>query len=321
MTERPTQHPSREPMQFTCWVDRFLDAIAAERGAADNTLLAYRRDLDAYASGVKSQGSDLASVSAAQIESIRAAWRAQGLAATTCARRSSAVRQLHRFLFEDGLRGDDPTASLVNPKPARALPGTLSPQAVEALLSAAARHAESSASGLRLHCLIEMLYASGLRASELVSLPVRAARGRREMIAVRGKGQRERMVPLSPRAAEALRAWLALRDQMPDKDSPFLFPSRSKSGHLTRERLFQLIKGLAAEAGLDPRVISPHSLRHAFATHLLENGADLRVIQTLLGHASIGTTEIYTHLNQNHLKQLVFTRHPLSRRTTSGEAS
>ncbi|MEO1292379.1 MAG: tyrosine recombinase [Pseudomonadota bacterium] len=301
-----------EPPPSSAWFDRFLDALAAERHAAANTLSAYTRDLRLYRDALAEQGTDVATARRTDVEAVLATWHGAGHAPSTRARRLSAIRQFHRFLFDEGLRTDDPTAALANPKQPRALPKTLTLEEVDALLDAA--HAGKGAAGARLACLIELLYATGLRASELVSLPVKAARGERQMIPVRGKGGRDRMVPLSPPAQEALATWLAHRDGSTAKDSTFLFPSRGSSGHLTRERLFQMLKTLAREAGLDPSRLSPHTLRHAFATHLLENGADLRVIQTLLGHADIGTTEIYTHVSQTRLKELVFTRHPLATR-------
>jgi integrase/recombinase XerD len=242
------------------------------------------------------------------------------MAQATRARRLSAIRQFYRFGFLEGWREDDPAALIRGPKRARALPGSLSEAEVDRLLDAATGLGRTVADRRRNTCLLQLLYATGLRVSELVSLPVAAVRGDPRMILVRGKGGRERMVPLSPPARIALRDWLALRDATEAEarrggkaGSPFLFPARGKRGHMTRERFFLLCRELAASAGLDPAKVSPHTLRHAFATHLLAHGADLRVIQTLLGHASIATTEIYTHVLEARLRELVFDKHPLAR--------
>jgi len=292
-------------------VGAFLNHLAAERGAALNTLDAYRRDLAEYEKSVP----DILTAGRLDIENHIAALGDAGFAAATCARHLSAIRQFHAFLFAEGLRDDDPAAPVKGPKKARALPRTLTVDDVSALL-AAARKGDDYKS-LRTICLVEMLYASGLRTTELVSLPVAGLRRLPRMVPVRGKGGKERMVPLSDRAREAIAAWLPERDRVEgtrEKGSGFLFPSRGKSGHLTRARFFQILRALAAEAGLDATMVSPHTLRHAFATHLLANGADLRVIQTLLGHADIATTEIYTHVVQDDLADLVLTKHPLARR-------
>ena len=231
------------------------------------------------------------------------------------ARRLSAIRQFYRFAFLEGWREDDPAALIKGPKRS-ALPASLSEGDVDRLLEAAGQIGRTEAERLRDVCLMQLLYATGLRVSELVSLPIAAARGDPRMILVRGKGGRERMVPLSPPAREALAAWLAHLDRANEGPlrprSPYLFPARGRRGHMTRERFFLLVKDLARFAGLEPRRISPHTLRHAFATHLLAHGADLRVIQTLLGHASIATTEIYTHVLEARLKELVLEKHPLA---------
>ena len=238
------------------------------------------------------------------------------MALATRARRLSAIRQLYRFAFLEGWREDDPAALISGPKRQRALPGNLSETEVDRLLDAAGALGRTEAERLRDTCLLQILYATGLRVSELVSLPVAAARGDPRMILVRGKGGRERMVPLSPPARAALAAWLAHLDagrEGPARPrSPFLFPARGRRGHMTRERFFLLVKDLARLAGLDAARVSPHTLRHAFATHLLAHGADLRVIQTLLGHASIATTEIYTHVLDARLRELVLEKHPLA---------
>lgn len=290
-------------------VGAFLNHLAAERGAALNTLDAYRRDLAEYE---KSFGErDFTTTTRQDIEAHLAGLDAAGFAASTRARHLSAIRQFHAFLFDEGWRDDDPAAPIKGPRKARALPRTLSVDDISALL-AVARNGDSLKS-LRNTCLIEMLYASGLRVSELVSLPVATVRRLPKMVPVRGKGGKDRLAPLSDRAREALAAYIPARDLTRDKASPFLFPSRGALGHLTRTRLFQILRALAAEAGLDATQVSPHTLRHAFATHLLANGADLRVIQTLLGHSDIATTEIYTHVMTDDLTDLVFMKHPLAR--------
>jgi len=299
------------------WIQAFLAAQAAELGAAENTLAAYRRDLTDFAGAV---GRAFADVSQADIERYLVACEAQGLARSTRARRLSAIRQLFRFAFEEGLRADNPAISLRGPGRARALPKTLSEAEVEALLEAARRSGRSAEDRARNVCLMELLYATGMRVSELVSLPVAAARGDPSMLLVRGKGGKERMVPLSAPARAALAEWLSLRDRAEDlarrehgaRPSAHLFPSRGRSGHLTRVGFYQLLKDLAVDAGIPPDRVSPHKLRHAFATHLLANGADLRAIQTMLGHADLSTTEIYTQALEARLRDLVLTHHPLA---------
>lgn len=300
------------------WRDAFLDAIRAERGASDNTLDAYRRDLADYAGHLAARGVDWAGATRADVEDYLSALGEAGLSPATRARRLSALRQMHRFAFEEGFRDTDPAASIEGPKKPKRLPGALTPQEVDKLLGAA-RAIQAETERVRMVCLMEMLYATGMRVSELVGLPVAAVRGDPRMILIRGKGGRERVVPLSEDARDAVVAWLRLRDaelKRTKSDSAFLFPSRSAAGHLTRERFFQMLKALAAAAGLDPAKVSPHKLRHAFATHLLAGGADLRSIQTLLGHADIATTEIYAHVLDERLKELVLTKHPLARKPT-----
>ncbi len=290
-------------------VGAFLNHLAAERGAALNTLDAYRRDLAEYEKSFS--GLDFTTVTRSHIESHIADLDAAGFAAATRARHLSAIRQFHAFLFAEGWRNDDPAAPVKGPRKTRSLPRTLSVDDVSALL-AAARKGDDLKS-LRNTCLIEMLYASGLRISELVSLPVAAVRRFPKMMTVRGKGGKDRLAPLSDRARQALAAYLPERDRSPFGKSAFLYPSRGASGHLTRTRFFQILRAMAVEAGLDAKTVSPHTLRHAFATHLLANGADLRVIQTLLGHSDIATTEIYTHVMPDDLADLVFVKHPLAR--------
>ena len=282
-------------------VDRFCDMMAAEAGAARNTLLAYRRDLEAAAEVVGSlEGAD-----ADGLKTLGAAWSA--LAASTVARRSASLRRFYGFLFDEGLRGDDPSAALPRPKLQRPLPKVLDTQEVEAMFAEVeGRAASGEPLALRNLALLELLYGSGLRATELVSLPRRALRQGQPFLILRGKGDKERLAPVSERAAEAVKKWLP---HVPDA-SPWLFPS-GKS-HLSRVRLFQLVRSMAALAGIAPDRVSPHVLRHAFATHLLAGGADLRVLQSLLGHADIATTQIYTHVDAARLVELVNTRHPLA---------
>lgn len=290
-------------------IERFLEAQAAERGAALNSLLAYRRDLTAYADHLAARDVAPTEATRRDIEGWLVACEAEGLAASTRARRLSAVRGLHRFLHEEGLRADDPAIKLRGPAKPKALPKTLSRAEVEALLAASEAAADGPAR-LRDACLMRLLYATGMRVTELVSLPLQAARGDPRMLLVRGKGGRERLVPLSPDAREALSAWLGARGE----DGAALFPSRARAGHVTRAWFHGRLKLFAARAGLDPARVSPHVLRHAFATHLLEGGADLRAIQSMLGHADISTTEIYTHVLETRLRELVLTKHPLADR-------
>ena len=299
------------------WLRAFLDTIRAEQDAATNTLAAYARDIRLFMKFMDRRGR-VEDATRADIEAFLGALEAQGMANATRARRLSALRQFYRFAFVEGFRGDDPAALIRGPSRKRRLPGTLDHADVDALLAAAASHGRSEAERIRNACLMQMLYATGLRVSELVSLPVAAARGRPRMILIRGKGGRDRMVPLSAEAHEALASWLTIRDAEEEArprgtpPSRFLFPSRGKSGHLTRVAFFQTLKQIAVEAKLDPARVSPHKLRHAFATHLLQGGADLRAIQMLLGHADISTTEIYTHVLDARLKELVLEKHPLA---------
>jgi len=282
----------------------FLDMLSSERGAAANTLAAYRRDLD----GAEEMLGDLAKAPRAGIAKLAGEWAT--LAPSTVARKSSALRQFFGFAVDEGWREDDPSGALPNPRTRRPLPKVLGHEAVEALLERAELEASSGKpAAIRQLALLEMLYGSGLRATELVSLPLTAVPRDAPLITVMGKGGQARMVPVSERAKEALAAWLEVRPAEPK--SRFLFPSRGGK-HLTRVRLHQLLKELAARADLDPAGISPHVLRHAFATHLLEGGADLRVLQTLLGHADIATTQIYTHVDAARLVELVNQRHPLA---------
>ncbi len=287
----------------------FLDMLAAERGAAVNTLVAYRRDL----AGAEEALGDLAKAPRANIAKLAGEWAT--LAPSTVARKASALRQFFGFAVDEGWREDDPSGALPNPQSRRPLPKVLSHDAVEALLGRAELEATSGKpTSVRQLALLEMLYGSGLRATELVSLPLSAVPRDAPLITVMGKGGQARMVPVSDRARTALADWIAIRPKEPQ--SRHLFPSRGGK-HLSRVRLFQMLKELAVRADLDPAGISPHVLRHAFATHLLEGGADLRVLQTLLGHADIATTQIYTHVDAARLVQLVNSRHPLATRGAS----
>ncbi len=284
----------------------FLEMLAAERGAATNTLSAYRRDLD----GAEETLGDLAKAPRAVVAKLSGEWAA--LAPSTVARKASALRQFFGFAVDEGWRDDDPSGALPKPRTRRPLPKVLGHKAVEALLNRAELEASSGKlNSVRQLVLLEMLYGSGLRATELVGLPLSAIPRDAPLITVMGKGGQARMIPVSARAREALAEWIKLRPSEPA--SKFLFPSRNGK-HLTRVRLFQILKELAARADLDPAGISPHVLRHAFATHLLEGGADLRVLQTLLGHADIATTQIYTHVDSARLVELVNSRHPLATR-------
>ncbi|MEM9044687.1 MAG: site-specific tyrosine recombinase XerD [Pseudomonadota bacterium] len=302
MTRPPDRH----------WIRSFLEALLAERGASQNTIDAYERDLSSFATWLG--GHSLASVDREMIESYLGHLEAEGLAASTRARRLSAIRQFFQFCYSDRLRDDNPAARLRGPGKDRKLPGTVSEEEVTRLLDTA-----RDGNDLRMQCLMELLYATGLRVSELVTLPANAVRGDPRMILVRGKGGRERMVPLSDTARVVTARWLAERDVRDEdavdagiRSSPWLFPSRGKSGHLTRVGFWMALKTLAVRAGVDPEGLSPHTLRHAFATHLLAHGADLRVIQQLLGHADISTTEIYTHVLDDRMKALVLEKHPLA---------
>jgi integrase/recombinase XerD len=301
-------------------ISAFLEAQAAELDAAANTQLAYARDLGDFAEWLTGRGADFDSAGRADIEAYMVDCDSRGFAVSTRARRLSAIKQLYRFAFEEGWRADNPAIQIRGPGRQRKLPKVLEEAEVERLLQAARDTGRTPADRLRNTCLMELLYATGMRVSELVGLPLAAARGIPEMILVRGKGGKERMVPLSRPARAALEAWVTHRlaedDRLTAKrlaPSRFLFPSRGASGHLTRHRFYALVKEMAVAAGVDPTKVTPHSLRHAFATHLLSGGADLRAIQTMLGHADVATTEIYTHVLDEHLRDLVLDRHPLAR--------
>lgn len=302
------------------WIATFLEAQAAEAGAARNTILSYGRDLTDFLGFVEARDLAFATLGREAVEDYLVRCEAEGLAKSTRARRLSAIRQLFRFAYEEGWRADNPTLRITGPGKAQRLPKTLSLEEVEALLEAARDQGQSLSEQIRNRCLMELLYATGMRVSELVSLPVAAARGNPAMLLIRGKGGKERMVPLSPPAREALSAWLKTRDAAEEEarlnrrvpPSRFLFPSSAKEGHLTRQGFHGLLKDIAVAAGVSPARVTPHVLRHAFATHLLQGGADLRAIQMLLGHADLSTTEIYTHVLDERLKELVLGHHPLA---------
>ncbi|MEM1375337.1 MAG: site-specific tyrosine recombinase XerD [Pseudomonadota bacterium] len=295
------------------FIQAFIEAQAAELDAAQNTQEAYARDLLDASRWLAQSGLTFVEAGRADIENYLIHCEAQGLARATRARRLSAIKQLYRFAFEEGWRPDNPAIQIKGPGRDARLPKTLSQEEVSALLTAARDHGRTEAVRLRTTCLMELLYATGMRVSELVSLPLSAARGDPRMLLIRGKGGKERMVPLSPPAREALRAWIAHLDSAEGAAPKHLFASRGKSGHLTRHAFYLLIKDLAVAAGVSPSKVTPHTLRHAFATHLLANGADLRAIQVLLGHADVSTTEIYTHVLEERLRELVLDHHPLAK--------
>jgi integrase/recombinase XerD len=301
-------------------IELFLDMLAAERGASANTLDAYRRDLEDFSAELASKKDSIASADSDALRAYLARLAQRQLAPASVARRLSAMRQLYRFLYSEGHRGDDPAAVLEGPKRGRSLPKVLSVRQVDELLTQArnAMQAESNTERLRaarMMCLLEVLYATGLRVSELVALPESAARRDQRMLVIRGKGGRERLVPLNDTARQTMKNYLAAREAAKLEKSKWLFPSFGESGHLTRQHFARELKALAAASGLKASQVSPHVLRHAFASHLLQNGADLRVVQTLLGHADISTTQIYTHVLEERLKSLVRDLHPLAEQT------
>jgi integrase/recombinase XerD len=300
------------------WIELFLDMIAAERGGAKNTLAAYARDLADFSAELGKAGRTIAGASTDDLRGYLGSLARRRFAASSVARRLSAIRQLYRFLYAEGHRADDPSAVIEGPKRNRALPKVLSIAEVDRLLAQARADLGQADQGApkrlraaRLACLIEVLYATGLRVSELIALPISAAERNARMLTVRGKGNKERLVPLNEAAKKAMAEYLALLSSANGvRDTKWLFPSFGRTGHLTRQHFARELKALAAAAGL--RQVSPHVLRHAFASHLLHNGADLRVVQTLLGHADISTTQIYTHVLEERLKSLVRDLHPLA---------
>jgi len=300
--------------QGAAWAEAFLEMMAAERAAAKNTLVAYARDLEDAAGFLAARGRDLSQAAAEDIEAYFAALGARGLSAATAARRRSAVRQFYRFVLGEGWRNDDPSRRVDAPKKGRTLPKVLSREEMDRLIAAAG--AREAARGVRLACMVELAYASGLRISELTGLTLAALARDPAYLIVKGKGGKERLAPLNDAARSAVKAYLQVRAAfLPNgKASAWLFPSRGKTGRLTPRRFAQLLDEAAAAAGIDPARVSPHVLRHAFATHLLEGGADLRVVQTLLGHADIATTQIYTHVAGDRLREVVATKHPLAKK-------
>ena len=300
--------------------EAFLEMMAVERGASRHTLDAYRRDLADYQGFLARRGASALGADATLVRAWLGQLSSAGMASATMARRLSAGRQFHRFLFLEGVRPDDPTQAVEGPRRRRPLPKLLERCEIEAMIAAAGR--DPGPQGVRLVACLELLYATGLRVSELLALPLSALSPDRRFLVVLGKGGKERMVPVGRAARQALAAYLAVREGFlagRSKGRPYLFPSRARAGHLTRQRLAQLLKELALAADLDPSRISPHVLRHAFASHLLAGGADLRAVQLMLGHADIATTQIYTHVQGDRLAAVVGAYHPLARAAGRGE--
>jgi integrase/recombinase XerD len=302
--------------QGSAWAEAFLEMMSVERAAAKNTLTAYSRDLADAAAFLAGRERDLSDAAAEDVEAYFTALGARGLSPATAARRRASLRQFYRFVLGEAWRMDDPSRRVEAPKKGRSLPKVLSRQEMDRLIAAAA--ARDGAQGLRLGCMVELAYASGLRISELTDLTLAALARDPAYLIVRGKGGKERLAPLNETARTAVKAYLEVRPGfLPrgDKANAWLFPSRGKGGRLTPRRFAQMLDEAAADAGIDPARVSPHVLRHAFATHLLEGGADLRVVQTLLGHADIGTTQIYTHVAGDRLREVMQTKHPLSKKS------
>jgi integrase/recombinase XerD len=299
-------------------IEAFLDMMSAERGASRNTLDAYRRDLIAFDANLR--GADLRGADREAVRKFLAGFAASGGKASSQARRLSTLRQFYAFAYNEGWRKDDPTTAIDAPRKDLQLPKVLSQADVAKLIDAAREFRakppkQQTPEDVRLLCIVELLYASGLRVSELATLPLSAARTKQGFLIVRGKGNKERIAPLNAAAKKAIVDYLDVRAEFltEGKESKFLFASRGAEGYLTRRRCHQLLKQLAFDAKIDPKKLSPHVLRHAFATHLVEGGADLRSVQTMLGHADIATTQIYTHVASDRLKQTVSSAHPLSR--------
>jgi integrase/recombinase XerD len=297
-------------------IRNFLEMLSAERGAAANTIAAYQRDCDALLGFLDTRGKSLTQTDSRDVQAYIQSLSQEGLAAASRARRLSSVRQLFKFLAAESIIDADPSEGMAGPKRERPLPRTLSVAEVDRLIVAAAKQAEGQDGralfrALRFYCLLEILYATGMRVSELVSLPRSVLRGDPRVLTIKGKGGRERLVPLNPAARAALDRYLAVAGRF--DNSPWLFASKSAEGHVTRQGFAVDLKACAGEAGLDPERVSPHVLRHAFASHLLDRGADLRAVQQLLGHADISTTEIYTHVLEERLKKLVNEHHPLAK--------
>jgi integrase/recombinase XerD len=312
--KKPQRRDSKDDRAL---LESFLDMMSAERGASANTLDAYRGDILDFAQDCARAGCSLANAERSHLRNHLAALSAAALRPSSQARKLSALRRFYIFLYSEGIRADNPCGAVDAPRLSRPLPKILSAGEALRLVETAREDAKDSAEGARLLCIVEMLYASGMRISELMALPLSAVRGIERFIHVRGKGGRERLAPVGDAARDALESYLPLRATFLPRGKAaaarFLFPSRGAEGHLTRRRCHQLLKGLALKAGIDPDRLSPHVLRHAFATHLVEGGADLRSVQTLLGHADIATTQIYTHVAGDRLKQTVQSAHPLAR--------
>jgi integrase/recombinase XerD len=303
-------------------VESFLDMMSAERGASPNTIAAYRHDILDFAQSAALSGSDLQHAGREEVRAHLTGLSSAALKASSQARKLSALRGFYGFLYSEAVRLDDPCGAVEAPRLSRPLPKILSAEEALRLVNAAREGAQDSPQAARLLCIVEMLYASGLRISELVALPLVAVRNKERFIHVRGKGGRERLAPVGAAAREALESYLAVRENFLPRGKlaivagRYLFPSRGADAHLTRRRCHQMLKGLALKAGIDPVRLSPHVLRHAFATHLVEGGADLRSVQTLLGHADIATTQIYTHVAGDRLKRTIESAHPLARAKT-----
>ncbi|MEE2774256.1 MAG: site-specific tyrosine recombinase XerD [Pseudomonadota bacterium] len=296
------------------YINSFLEATTSEKMSSKNTIVAYRNDLRDYQRFLLKKKLSFEKSTRKNIESFMKTLYSEGASASTRARRLSALKQFYRFLFEEGLRCDNPAKNIRLSFKSRSLPKLLSFSEIEGLLTAAETVGKTEYIREQNKTLLELLYSTGMRATELVSLPLNSAIGNPDMILVKGKGSKERLVPVSTKAQVVIKNWLKVRAQSPlSSKSKFLFPARTKSGHLNRETFFKTLKAAANLAGIDPSNVSPHVIRHAFATHLLANGADLRIIQTLLGHSDISTTEIYTHVVDEKLKNLVFKHHPLSK--------
>ena len=304
-------------MRDSALIESFLEMMSAERGAAGNTVDAYRRDLDDTAEFLASRGVKLLDAGVEDIRAAMADLSKRDFAVASQARHLSSLRQFYRFLYAEGHRADDPTAIIDGPKRQRSLPKTLEIDAVSRMLDLAEDDAkaepETASAAKRLHAMVETLYATGLRVSELVALPVTAARADREYVLLKGKGGKERIVPLSGKSKTALAKWIAVRNLDPAQEaSPWLFPAKSETGYVARQVFARELKLLGTRAGISAALLSPHVMRHAFASHLLQNGADLRVVQELLGHADISTTQIYTHVLSEKLQRLVEDHHPLA---------
>lgn len=301
-------------MNSAALVESFLEMMSVERGAAENTLQSYRRDLEDAGEHLAGETGGLAGASSDALRAYLDSIARRGFAASSQARKLSTLRQFFKFLYAEGMRPDDPSGPVDGPRKARPLPKVLSVAETGRLLDRAAEVAATGEPGdVRMHALVEVLYATGLRVSELVSLPASVATRDERFFVIRGKGGKERMVPLSPKARAAMRQWLALRNaDAKSAESPWLFPSHSEQGHLPRQVFARDLKILAASAGIAANRVSPHVIRHAFASHLLQNGADLRAVQELLGHSDISTTQIYTHVLEERLVRLVHDHHPLA---------